>query len=208
MKTLVIVPIALAIAAPSSLVRADTVYMDPNDPGKVTSIAKGVWELDLGALGVLSYNTDSGTSVTQLSTDTSVQLHYFIKDNVSVGIEALFDYDSDGSGNNTVAYGGAIDAAVHLRLGLGAFFRPGIAIGALFGTRDLPQSGGSIQAADELGFVARLQLPIAYFASRRFLLQAGPQINITVGSYTPSGADAVSFTRIAGGFAVGVGYVF
>jgi hypothetical protein len=197
----------LALCLPS-LARADEVYMNPNDPGKVTAIGRGVWEIDLGGLGVLTNDSDSGTTVTRLSTDFSGALHYFLKDNVSVGVEGLFDYDSIGGGNNSITGGAAADVAVHLRLGLGAFFRPGIAVGALFGNRNTMVAAGTLAQATQVAFVTRIQLPIAYFASRRFLLQAGPQLNVQLGSYTPMGGDAVGFTRIAGGFAVGVGYVF
>jgi hypothetical protein len=199
--------LVLLVLAPA-LARADTVYNDPGDPGKVTHIRKGVWELDTGALGVLSVDKLGDMSVTRFSTDFSAQVHYFVRDNISIGGEALFDFDDSGDGTSATTFGGALDAAVHLRLGLGAFFRPGIAIGALFGHRDIPMGTGTVDQASQVGFITRLAMPIAYFASPRFLLQAGPQINITVGSFTPTGGGAQSFTRIAGGFAVGFGYVF
>ena len=200
----ILLPILLLARAAS----ADTISSDPNDAGKVTHIRKGVWELDTGALGVLSVDKQGDMSVTRFSTDFSGQLHYFINDNFSVGAEALFDFDDSGDGVSATTFGGALDAAIHLRLGLGAFFRPGIAVGALFGHRNIPMGAGSVEQASQVGFITRLQLPIAYFASSRFLLQAGPQVNITVGSFTPNGGEAQTFTRIAGGFAVGFGYVF
>src|SRR5262245_36877082 len=123
MRSVLLVFILLAPAIAS----ADTVYGDPSDPGKVTHIRKGVWELDTGALGVLSVDKQGDTSVTRFSTDFSAQVHYFINDNFSVGGEALFDFDDSGDGVSATTFGGALDAAVHLRLGLGAFFRPGIA---------------------------------------------------------------------------------
>src|SRR2546423_10911641 len=109
--------VVLAAIAVPSFVRADTIGKDPNDYGKVTHIGKGVWEIDVGALGVLSYDTEAGASVTQISTATSAQLHYFLRDNVSVGVEGLVDYASSGGGNNSLTFGGAVDAAIHLRLG-------------------------------------------------------------------------------------------
>jgi hypothetical protein len=200
--------VLLVLILVPSLARADAVYSDPNDPGKVTHIRKGVFELDTGALGVLSVDKLGDMSVTRFSTDFSAQLHYFVRDNISIGGEALFDFDDSGDGTSATTFGGAVDATVHMRLGLGAFFRPGIAVGALFGHRNIPMGTGTVDQASQVGFITRLALPIAYFASPRFLLQAGPQINITVGSFTPTGAEAQSFTRIAGGFAVGFGYVF
>jgi len=77
------------------------------------------------------------------------------------------------------------------------------------GTRDLPTSAdGTVMQANQIGFVTHVRLPIAYFASNRLLLQAGPQLDLEVGSYTPNGGDSQSFSRIAGGFAVGGGYAF
>ncbi len=201
-------PIA-AIVALAATARADTVYMDPNDPGKITHIAQGVWELGFGALGVLSVDSSAGTSTTRVSTDGSLHLRYYIKDNISVGVQAIVDYDSVGDGNSAVTYGGALEAAVNLRLGLGAFFRPGIALGGLFGTHDVPQATGtSVDQASQAAFTARLELPLAYFGGRRWLIEAGPQLVFTSGSYSPSGGDSVSFTTISGGFAIGAGYVF
>jgi hypothetical protein len=200
--------VCLALLFAPVMARADSVYRDPNDPGRVTNIGRGVWELDVGALGVLAVDNEGDTSVTRLSTDFSAQIHYFIKNNLSIGVEALFDFDDNGDSQSSTAFGGAIDATVHLRLGLGAFFRPGIAIGALAGHRNIPLMDGTVDQASQVGLITRLALPIAYFASPRLLLQAGPQINVTAGSFTPTGGDAQSFTRIAGGFSVGLGYVF
>jgi len=198
----------LVILAATSTARADDVYAHPNDAGKITSVHKGVWEIDLGALGILSSDHQGDTTVTRFSTDLSATVSRFFHDNISVGVSALFDYDTIGGSNDAVQFGGAVDATLHLRLGLGAFFRPGLSLGGLFGTRHTPLMAGTVEEASQVGFVARLELPIAYFTSPRFLIQAGPQINFTAGSYTPTGGMGTTFTRIAGGFAVGAGYVF
>jgi hypothetical protein len=171
-------------------------------------IDRGVWEIDVGALGVFSFDRQNGMSVSRLSTDFNVALSYFIRDDVSVGVQALVAYDDTGDGATALTYGGALDAAVHLRLGLGAFFRPGIAIGALFGNRDVPVAAGTFQQVSQAGAIARLGLPIAYFASQRVLLEAGPEIDVTFGSYSLPDGTSQGFTRAAGGFAVGVGYIF
>ena len=77
------------------------------------------------------------------------------------------------------------------------------------GQRDLPAAAdGTIMQASQVSFVTHLRLPIAYFASKRLLLQAGPQLDVEVGNYTPTGGESQSFSRIAGGFAVGGGYAF
>ena len=51
-------------------------------------------------------------------------------------------------------------------------------------------------------------MAIAYFISRKFHLEGGPQINFTAGRYTPDGGAAQGFTTFEGGFAVGLGYSF
>ena len=207
MKHLVCPALAAALLAPA-LAHADSLEGNPNDPGRITAVHKGVWEIDLGGLAVLTSDTENETSVTRLSTDFSAAVNYFIKDNISVGGSVLADYENTGGGVNATTFGGALQATVHLRLGLGAFFRPGLGVGALFGSRETPAGAGMLESASQVGVVARVQLPIAYFASRRFLLQAGPQFNLTAGSFTPTGGMATSYTRVAGGFAVGVGYAF
>ena len=190
-------------------VRADELLGDHDDRGRITKIGRGVWEIDLGALGVLTSDKQGASSVMRLSSDLVAGVQRFVADNISVGGEILFDYDSAGAGNVARTFGGAVDATLHLRLGLGAFFRPGIAVGVLAGTRDLPAAtDGTIMQASQVSFVTHVRLPIAYFASKRLLLQAGPQLDLEVGNYTPTGGTSQAFSRIAGGFAVGGGYAF
>jgi len=200
--------IFFAVLLVSSIARADSLESNPNDAGHVTNIKQGVWEVDIGALGVLSSDTQGDATITRFSTDGAVTVSRFIKDNVSLGLSALGSYDTSGDSSYSFQLGGAVVAALHLRLGMGAFFRPGLALGALFGSRHTPLMDGVTEEASQVGFIARLQLPLAYFTSRRFVLQAGPQVNFTAGQYTPTGKDAQRFTRIAGGFAIGAGYAF
>jgi hypothetical protein len=96
-----------------------------------------------------------------------------------------------------------------VRLGLGAFFRPTLGLGALFGTREVDAGTGMVAEFSQVAFLARIGLPFAYFPSKRVVLQAGPEINVSIGSFKADGAsEGTSFTTVAGGFAVGVGYVF
>jgi len=203
-QALVIALIALAPLA----ARADTMYGDQNEPGRITAIEKGVWELDVGGLAVLSRDQEGDASVSRFSTDFSAGVQYYVKRNLSVGVVGLFDYENAGGGVRATTGGAAVQAAVHLRLGLGAFFRPTLGVGALFGNRQSPAGTGMVTEASQVGLITRLQLPVAYFTSHNWVLQAGPQLNVTVGSYTPTGAMSQSFTRIAGGFAVGLGRAF
>ena len=201
MKLLALLALVPSIAAADSLSARD-------DDGRITSIDQGVFEIDLGGLAVLTSDRDENQSVTRVSTDMSATLQYYVLDNVSVGGALLVDYENNGGGESATTFGGAVQAAVHLRLGHGAFFRPGLGLGALFGTRRVPIDATTLEVASQAGVVARLQLPIAYFATGRLLLQAGPQLNFGIGTITPKTGMSTSFTRTAGGFAVGIGYAF
>jgi hypothetical protein len=196
---------ALVAASPA---HADSLYANPNDPGRVTFVHKGVWEIDLGALGVLTSEHEGDQDATRIATDFSAGVMRFVRDNISVGGVVLGDYEHASGGVNALTFGAAAQGAVHLRLGLGAFFRPTLGVGFLVGHRQTPSGAGTIDDASQTAAIVRLQLPIAYFASKRVLLEAGPQLNITAGAFTPSGGMAQSFVRTSGGFAVGVGYAF
>ncbi len=188
---------------------ADEVGANPNDAGKVTSIAKGVKEIDLGGIFVLTVDKVGDTSTTKLSTLGGAGFQYFINANASVGATGLFAYDKVGDATSATSFGGVVFASLHVRLGLGAFFRPTLGVGALFGNREVDAGGGMSTELSQVAFLARIGLPFAYFPSKRVVLQAGPEINVEVGSFKADGAsDGTSFTTVAGGFAVGVGYVF
>jgi hypothetical protein len=192
----------------SKVASADTVGADPNDPGKVTAIGKGVKEIDLGGIFVLSYaKAGDGEAVTRISTLGGAGFQYFINNNISAGANFLFSYDKVGDASST-AFGGTAFASAHARLGLGAFLRPTIGIGALFGTQQLDLGGGMVAEASQTSLLVRLAMPFAYFPSKRVVLQAGPEINISIGNVTPDGGESQSFTNVAGGFGVGVGYAF
>lgn len=205
MRSLLVLPF-LAVAAPA---HADEVAANPNDAGRVTSIGKGVKELDLGGIFVLSVDKVEDQSTTKLSTLGGVGFQYFINQNVSIGASGLFAYDKVGDVESATSFGGALFGTFHVRLGLGAFFRPTLGLGALFGTREVDAGGGTVAELSQVAFLTRIALPFAYFASKRVVLQAGPEIDVSIGSFKADGAEeGTSFTTIAGGFAVGVGYVF
>jgi len=200
--------IALTLAVPSAV--ADTAGAEPNDPGKITAIAKGVKEIDVGGIFVLSTNkVGDGETVTNMSTLVGPSFQYYINANFSVGGTGLINYEKAGD-DSVLALGGLVHASVHMRLGLGAFFRPTVGVGALFGTREImnPAMPGTVTELSQASFLGRIAFPIAYFTSRRFLLQAGPEIDFSLGSFKPDGGESTSFTTIAGGFSVGLGYVF
>jgi hypothetical protein len=197
--------LALLISSPAL---ADTVGANPNDPGTVTYIDKGVKELTLGGIFVYSVDKVEDTTTSRFSTLGGPGFAYFFSPNVSVGAQGLISYDKVGDASATT-FGGVLTGALHVRLGLGLFFRPSLGLGALFGSREIDDGTGTIAKLNQTAFLARIGLPIAYFASKRFFLQAGPEVNIEIGSFKADGADeGISFTTIAGGLAVGVGYVF
>lgn len=197
---------ALAI---TSTAHADTLSGDPADYGKVTKIKKGVKEIDLGGMFVLSHSkSGDGEGQTRVTSLGGPGFQVFINDNLSVGGTVLFGLELAGSNQKTLSFGGALHAQLHVRLGLGAFLRPTLGAGFLVGKQDTEVTPGMLASADQTAGVLRLALPIAYFTSKRILLQAGPELNILVGSVTPSGGMSESFTTIAGGFGVSAGYVF
>lgn len=205
-SSLLVLAIGLALATPA---HADDIAADPNDAGKVTRIGKGVSEIDLGALGVFTYDKQGDASNTRLSMLFGLGYQYFIKSNVSIGGQFLFNYDRASDAISATTLGGTLFASAHIRLGLGAFLRPTLALGALFGNRELDTGvGGIVIEAKQTAFLTRIQFPFAYFPSKRVVLQAGPEIDMSFGSFKPDNADSQSFTSIAGGFSVGVGYAF
>lgn len=209
MHRLISVLVVATLALPTAA--ADTVGADPNDPGKVTAIGKGVKEIDVGGIFVLSVDkVGDADAVTKMSTLVGPGFQYYFNPNVSVGATALFNYEKVGD-DSVLALGGLVHGSLHVRLGLGAFFRPTLGLGALFGTREVANAAtpGTVLELSQTAFLARVAFPIAYFTSRRFLLQAGPEIDISLGSFKADGSEeSTSFTTIAGGFSVGFGYVF
>jgi hypothetical protein len=167
-----------------------------------------VFEIGLGSLFVFSYDRQETVSVKRLASDLNGSVNYFIVDNVSIGLTGLFSYASNGEQNGATAYGAALGGIAHLRLGQGAFFRPGLSLGVLKGNREIPVAMNVVMEASQLGFTARARFPIAYFVSRNLNLEAGPQFNFTAGRYTPDAGDDVSFSSIEGGFSIGLGYAF
>jgi hypothetical protein len=196
----------LALTAPAA---ADTLGANPRDPGKVTHVQKGVKEIDLGGIFVLTHNkSGDAESTTRISTLGGVGFQYFFKDNLSAGATFLASYDRQSAESYSTAFGGALFASLHARLGLGAFLRPTIGFGALFGSQKTEITPGQLMSASQVSGLIRIALPFAYFPGSRVVLQAGPEIDISVGQTTPDGGEGQSFTTVSGGFGVSAGYVF
>jgi hypothetical protein len=200
---------ALSIPAVTSLGHADTLGAEPNDYGKVTHITKGVKEIDLGGIFVLSHSkVGDGEGSTRVSSLSGIGFQYFINDNFSAGATALFGYDRLSSDSYSTGFGGMAFASLHVRLGLGAFLRPLIGAGVLVGNLSTETAPGMTSSASQVSGLVRIGLPFAYFPSKRVVLQAGPELDVSVGSTNPDVGDSQSFTTVTGGFGVSVGYAF
>jgi hypothetical protein len=196
----------LLIATPAA---ADTVGANPNDQGRVTAIQKGVKEIDLGGIFVLSHNkSGDAEGNTRISSLGGAGFQYFLSDKFSAGATFLASYDRLSSAVYSTAFGGALFGSLHLRLGLGAFLRPTFGAGMLFGTQKVEVTPGNLMSASQVSGLVRLALPFAYFPSQRVVLQAGPELDVSIGKTTPDGGEGESFTNVSGGFGVSAGYVF
>jgi hypothetical protein len=200
---------ALCLALLATPVAADTIGANPQDRGRVTAIQKGVKEIDAGGIFVLSHNKSGDAEAsTRISTIGGIGFQYFLKDNLSVGGTFLASYDRQSADAYSTAFGGAAFASLHARLGLGAFLRPTLGVGALFGTLKTELVPGQLMSASQVSGLVRIALPFAYFPGTRVVLQAGPEVDISIGRVTPEGGEGESFMTIAGGFGVSAGYVF
>jgi hypothetical protein len=199
--------LAACLSAP--LAAADTLGAEPNDYGKITHITKGVKEIDLGGIFVLSHSkTGDAEGTTRVSSLTGLGFQYFINDNFSAGATALFGYDRLSSNTYSTGFGGMAFASLHVRLGLGAFLRPLIGAGVLVGNLSTEIAPGMTTSASQVSGLVRIGIPFAYFPSRRIVLQAGPELDISVGSTSPDVGDSQSFVSVTGGFGVSAGYAF
>ena len=201
----------LLVCLIGSPAHADTLGADPNDSGKVTLILKGRNELDASGIVLLSQSKvgdgDSQLRFTALASPLGYQR--FIKNNLSVGGSVLASYDRLSSSTHSLLYGGMAFGSVHLRFGYGVFWRPTLGFGVLYGSLNQELTPGVVAKSSQFTFVTRIAFPLAYFMSPRWLLQAGPEINLSVGSASPDGGgDSQSITSITGGFGLGVGYSF
>jgi hypothetical protein len=207
MKHRLALVIALLAAAPPAY--ADDIGGNPNDAGKVTAIRKGVAEIDLGGVFVLSYaKAGDGAAQTRISTLGGAGFQYFINNNLSAGANFLFNYDRQSATTYSTAFGGTVFGSLHVRLGLGAFLRPTFGAGLLIGNQNSEVTPGMVLRASQVAGLVRLALPFAYFPSRRVVLQAGPELDVSIGNVTPDGGEAQSFTSVTGGFGVSAGYAF
>ncbi|MBA3460686.1 MAG: hypothetical protein H0T46_12030 [Deltaproteobacteria bacterium] len=198
--------LALSVATPAA---ADAIGAEPADHGSVTHIRKGVKEIDLGGIFVLSHDkAGDGEGTTQISSLGGLSFQYFISDNFSAGAMVLASYERVSATTHSSGFGGMAFGSLHVRLGLGAFLRPTLGAGMIVGSTSTEITPGMQVVSSRIAGLVRLALPFAYFPSRRIVLQAGPELDVEVGSVTPDGGEGQSFTSVTGGFGVSAGYVF
>lgn len=200
---------ALLLLLASSPALADTVGANPDDRGKVTAVQKGVKEIDVGGIFVLSHSkAGDAEASTRISSLGGLGFQYFISNNISAGATFLASYDKQSENASSTGFGGALFGSLHVRLGLGAFLRPTLGAGVLVGSQKIEVTPGTLMSASQVSGLVRIGLPFAYFPGTRFVLQAGPELDIAIGRVTPDGGEGQSFTNISGGFGVSAGYVF
>ncbi len=198
--------LALCAATPAA---ADTIGANPEDHGRVTHIRKGVKEIDVGGIFVLSHNkAGDGEGTTQVSSLGGLSFQYFLNDNFSAGAMVLASYERLTATTHSSGFGGMLFGSLHVRLGLGAFLRPTLGAGVIAGSVSTEVTPGMQVVSSQIAGLVRLALPFAYFPSRRIVLQAGPELDVEVGSVTPDGGEGESFTSVTGGFGVSAGYAF
>jgi hypothetical protein len=199
--------LAFAIVSPAPS-RAGTLE-STDDPGSITEIGSGVSELGLGALALLTYHDEGDTSNTRVNMLLGLGYQYVIRDNLSLGGQLLLNRDRTSDATSSLAVGGAVLGTYHVRLGFNAFLRPTLACGVLFGDHERATDDRNlVMETNQTAFLIRLQLPLAYYASQHIVLQAGPELDLSLGSVDQPSRGAKSFTTLASGFSVGLGYVF
>lgn len=197
--------VVLALA-PSA--RAETLG-EADDPDAITRIDPGASEIDLDALSIVTYHSEDNVSNTRVNMLLALGYQRVVAPNLAIGGELLINRDRTSDVSSSLAMGGALTGTYFLRLGFSAFLRPTVALGLLFGDRALgTEASGVVMQGGQTAFLMRFQLPLAYYASRRIVLQAGPEIDLAFGHAAQFGADSRSYTTLASGFSVGLGYAF
>ena len=199
MRKLLVALVLLLASLPAARARADG----------ISRIDKGTFQLSLDALLISTYEKDEGAdSVFRANGDARLGLHYFLADNLALGLHAGLLVRKTGGTSRDLAFTADLSGRWYGRLGLGAFFAPELTLGGIFGDRDITLGGGLESHNSLTGFSAALRLPIAFFVSRVVSLEAGPQIIFSVASAKPDTGDATSVTALDLGFNVGFVYTF
>ncbi len=182
-------------------------------------INKGV--VDLGffdSLFLLRYLNDSSreSSSMVVAFIGGFTPRYFLMDNFAVGLSfnlmAQKEWVVSGSSridSSDLGFLGLVTANYYVRLGHGAFFKPGIGGGGFVGTRDVPGADPGIEIESSLyGGAVQVDLGFAFYVSKYVNLRAGPDLLMRFGVDQPAEGEGSSFVELDAGLAVGFGYSF
>ena len=185
----------------------------------ISRIGKGVVELGLDQLFLLRSDSTESQSATQVIYLGGPTLRVFVIDNLSLALNINLTYRHEASRlNNVEASSGQLGASgmlglnYYLHIAGGFFFKPGFGMGGFYSKRRLPATtiSGLEIVHTVAGFTGRVDIGFAFFFSRRVNVKAGIDVLASFGKDTPDSGtvDGQSFSRVDGGFNVGIAYVF
>ncbi len=188
---------------------ADTLQPTESYGSGITRVSKGVKEIGLDSMLVVGYDKAGEASSLRATLFTGPTFRYFLRDNLSLALNASFLYKTASAGDlgGQTDLGGLATVAVgyYASLGRGIFLKPQIGAGGFFGIRTIGKKPDELRS-NIFGGTGRAGLGIVFYPSARFNVHAGPEAVVSFGkSNTP--ADG-GFMSVDAGFNVGFTYVF
>lgn len=174
----------------------------------INRIAKGVTDIGLDNLWILSFQEQDDASTFRMSLTSGITARRFIKDNIAVGVNVSGFRRQFGETETEMGAMASLVANYYARLGSGMFVAPGIGVGGMFGTREQPTMTGLLNESTVVGGTLSLSLPLAFYAWKTFNVRAGLSMLVAAGSATPENGESTTFVTVDGGFNVGFGYYF
>ncbi len=212
-STWLLIPTTLSVLLLSSPAQSYELGAGSGSGGVVTSLGKGLKELGFESMYVLHYDKAGESDSFRGTFIGGGTFRYYMIRNLSLGINANFLYRKVSSGDNSagdLGFLGTVNVAYNASLGGGLFIRPLLGVGGSFAKRTATVGTQDPARASVFGGAGRVGLGLAFYASRRFKLHAGPEALLHFGKSKPDteGFDAESFFAIDGAFNVGLTYVF
>ena len=190
-------------------VTGDPLGSRSNQAGVVTSIEPGVWEVGLESLIVVGYDQQGDATQLHSTLIGGLAVRRFVRQNLALGVELSGFYRRVRPDQSDYGVMAAPALRYSVRLGEGLFLAPGLAAGVLYGVRDVPGAeAGMVDRSTLIGGFGRIGLPLVFYASPRFDIQAGPEILISAGQTRPDQGTPANFLNLDGGFNVGCAYFF
>jgi hypothetical protein len=209
--------VAAAAATVLSFVSSSEAYeIRPgvSSSGSPTSLGAGLKELGIESMFTVGYDKVGGSDAgLRANVFGGLAFRYFIIRNLSLGLTAGPLYSRVSVGK-TVASDlggyGLINIAYHASLGGGLFIVPTVGAGGFYAKRELEAPPAPQVESNAYGGLARGGLGLAFYASPRFMLHAGPEAFVKVGANKAKveGASAERFIAVDAAFNVGLAYVF